>query len=1075
MRKIFLQVTCLLLFAALPALRAQAVVGTFQGKVMNAQGKGIPNAAVTLTNASTNAQVKVLTGQDGGFAFNGVPPGTYHLDVETQGFKHATQKNLVLPPGGPTPYKITLQPGSMNETVEIKGVAPAITTDRGEVDLAIDTRSLHEIPVVDRNYQQLVGLQTGITPPVPIFSQVVDPERNRFFSAEGQAIWNNQWMMDGVMNQEPFRNTAIRVQPVESLQQLNIVSSTFEARHGFIGGSNNTSIMPGGTNSFHGTLYEFWNGQALNSRNFFDNENITGLSKPRFTYNQFGAAGGGAISRDRTFLFGSYQGMFASGQQFQETTVPTPAMIGGDFSAVPGLVLYNPNTGTVGGANRTPFAGNIIPTGLLSPITRAIASFYPTPNQAGFVNNFAGNTPFTNNQQKADARLDHRFSDSTHAFLRYGFSNDWVSQNALVGQVIGAGTRSRLIAQNVQGDVIHDFSANLIADFSFGYNRYDQRIRGNGDQTSLASLLGLTNVNNSLIGMNISGFAPIGQPAFVPENAVDNTFNWVAALSWHKSRHDFRFGVDVRRIRSDGFTDSLIGSLFGPNGTAYFGPGATLSSNGALFGTNSVPYNSFAGFLLGSPSQVGISNYFTTPTIRQTVFGIWAGYMVHPVRHLSIDLGIRYENYGSLTPRFAGSASSFDPLTNSFQYAGIGGNSQELSNYTTTAVAPRVGIAYRITDKTVIRAGYSIHYFQQPFGLMGYMPSAYGFVNGVQGSFTTTPLLSPFAASLLNPTPVFPPTNGTSAGNLPAAVVPLGTSTSSIQSYNIRAQREFYWGTVASVGYVGARGRHLPYNVELNASEPGTGVLGLPLLPTGRTASTLFFDNGVDSTYNSLQVGLTKRFSQGVSFIAGYTYAKMLGLTTNTNRLVDPFNLGANYAPLDFDQRHVFTLGYVWELPFARHSTDWMHYVLGGWQLTGNFTWSSGTPVTVTANNLFCGCINATPFANFFGSESINSGTQILNPASFATPVNTFGNIGRAPFFAPGFRNFDASVFKNFHVMDRYNLQFRGEFFNIVNTARFNNPVGDINLPDFGQQTSTVPNAFNNFGRQVNLGLRLMF
>jgi hypothetical protein len=1052
------------------------VVGTFQGKVMDAQGKAIPNAAVTLTNASTNAQVKVLSGHDGGFAFNGVPPGTYRLDVETQGFKHATQKDLVLPPGGPTPYHITLQPGNMNETVEIKGVAPAIPTDRGEVDLAIDTRSLHEIPVVDRNYQQLVGLQTGITPPVPIFGQVVDPERNRFFSSSGQAIWNNQWMMDGVWNQEPFRNTAIRVQPIESLQQLNIVSSTFEARHGFIGGSNDTSIMPSGTNSFHGTLYEFWNGQALNSRNFFDNENVPGLAKPRYTYNQFGAAGGGAISRDRTFLFGSYQGMYTGGQQFQETTVPTPAMLGGDFSAVPGLVLYNPNTGTIGGANRTPFAGNIIPTGLLNPLTRAIASFYPAPNQPGFVNNFAGNTPFANNQQKADARLDHRFSDSTHAFLRYGYSNDWVSQNALIGQVIGAGTRSRLIAQNVQGDVIHDFGPNWIADFSFGYNRYDQRIRSNADQTSLASLLGLTSVNNGLIGLNISGFAPIGQPTWVPESAVDNTFNWVAAFSWHKSRHDVRFGVDVRRIRSDGFTDSLIGSLFGPNGTAYFGPGATLSSNGALFGTNSVAYNSFAGFLIGAPSQVGISNYFTTPTIRQTIFGIWAGDTIRPWRHLTIDLGIRYENYGSLTPRFAGSASAFDPLTNSFQYAGIGGNSQELSNYTSTAIAPRVGIAYRINDKTVVRGGYSIQYFQQPYGLMGYMPSAYGFVNGVQGSFTTTSLLAPFAASLLNPTPAFPPTNGTSAGNLPAAVVPLGTSQPYVQSYNLRAQREFYYGTVLSVGYVGAVSRNLPYNQELNASAPGTGVAGLPLLPTGRTASTLFFDNGVNSNYNSLQIGLTKRFSQGVSFIAGYTYAKMLGVTTNTNSLVDPYNLrGPNYGPLDFDQRSVFTLGYVWELPFARHSTNWMHYVLGGWQLTGNFTWSDGTPITVTANNLFCGCINATPFANFFGSAFTNSGTQILNPASFATPVNTFGNIGRAPFFAPGFRNFDSSVFKNFRVMDRYNLQFRGEFFNIVNTARFNNPVGNINLPDFGQQTSTVPNAFNNFGRQVNLGVRLMF
>ena len=1078
MRKFYLQVTCLLLFAALPVLLGQAVVGTFAGKVTNTQGQAVPNAAVTLTNTATNASVKVLTGHDGSFAFNGVPPGNYNLDVETQGYKHAMQKNITLPAGGAS-FKITLQQGDMNEIVEIKAKAPAIQTDRGQVDLAIDTKQLREIPVIDRNYQQLVGLQTGITPPTVILSPAVDPERNRFFSSSGQALWNNQWMMDGVWNTEPFRNTAIRIQPVESLQQLNIVSSTFDTRHGFIGGSDDTTIMPSGTNGFHGTLYETWNGNALNARNFFDQENISGVAKPRFTYNQFGAVGGGALNRDRTFLFGSYQGLFATGQQTEQTTVPTPAMLTGDFSAVPGLVLYNPTTGTLAGANRIPFAGNMIPHAMLNRVTSAIASFYPAPNLPGFVNNYINNTPFANHQQKADARLDHRFNDRTHAFLRYGYSNDWVNQDALIGQVIGAGTRTRLIAQNAQGDVTHQFGPSLIADFTFGYNRFAQAIRSNADQTSLASLLGLTPVNNGLIGINISGFAPIGAPAWVPAKPVDNTFNWVAAFSWRKSRHDIRFGVDVRRIRSDGFTDSVIGSLFGPNGTAYFGPGATLSSNGALFGTNSVPYNSFAGFLLGSPSQVGISNYFTTPTIRQTVFGIWAGDAFHPFRNFTLDLGIRYENYGSLTPRFSGSASTLNPLNNTFQYAGIGGNSQELSNYTTTAVAPRVGFAWRITDKTVIRGGYSIHYFQQPYGLMGYMPSAYGFVNGVQGTFTTTPLLGPFAASLLNPTPAFPPTNGTSAGNLPAAVVPLGTSQPSVQSYNFTAQREFYWGTVLSAGYVGARGRSLPYIQELNASAPGTGVLGLPLLPTGRTASTLFFNNGVDSTYNSLQVSLMRRFSQGWSVLAGYTYAKMLGVTNNSNYLLNPYpnpnSFPSNYGPLDFDQKDVFTLGWVWETPWAKHSKGWQHFVLYGWQVNGFFTWSSGTPITVTANNLFCGCINATPFANFFGSAFTSTGTQILNPASFSTPVNSFGNIGRAPFFAPGFRNTDLSAFKNFTVRDRYNLQFRGEFFNVGNATRFQNPVGNVSLPDFGQQVATVANPYNNFGRQVNLAVRFMF
>jgi hypothetical protein len=1036
----------------------------------------VPNAAVTLTNAATNSQVKVLTGPDGGFAINGVPPGTYHMDVETQGYKHATQHNIVLPAGGTTPFHITLQAGSMNETVEIRGNAPAVQTAGGEVNLGVDTRSVHEIPIVDRNYQQLVGLSPGVTPPFILFGQAVDPERNRFFSADGQAVWNNQWMMDGVMNQEPFRNTAIRVQPVEAIQQLNIVTSTFNARRGFIGGSDDTSIIPAGTNAFHGTLFEFWNGDDMNARNYFNTEGV--FPRPHFVYNQFGAAGGGAISKDKWFLFGSYQGMFANGEQTLQTTVPTAAMRLGDFSAVPGLTLYNPNTGTIGGANRTPFAGNFIPFTQRSLVATAISSFLPLPDQAGFVNNYVNNVPLENHQQKADARLDHHYSERTNAFLRYGYSNDWSTEQSILGSVIGGGTRGRLIAQNAMIDVTHTFSPHVIGDFSFGYNRYDQHVNTNADQTAFANLLGLTNfTNGSLMGMNISGFAPIGAPAWAPEHAVDNTFNWVAAGSWTSGKHDVKFGADVRRIRSDGFTDSLLGSQFGPNGTAYFGPGTTLSSSAAAgFGSFSVPYNSFAAFLTGSPTQLGVSSYYTTPTIRQTVYGIWLGDTIHPFHGLTLDLGVRYEHYGALEPRFAGGAAIFNPLNNTFNYTGIGGNSDDAFKYDSVAIAPRIGLAYRISSKTVIRGGYSMHFFQPPYGLTGYMPSSFGAVSGVQGTFTSG-LIGPLTPTLPNATPTTPVVNGLAAGQLPASVFPSHLNTPYVESYNLTAQREFYWGTVLSVGYVGSVGRDLPFITQLNTGLPGTGLAGLPLLSTGRTASTLLFDNGISNNYNSLQASLNKRFAKGVSFIGSYTFAKMLGYTTGNNMLLDPFNFQANYGPQDYDRKHVFTAGWLWEMPWGRNTKNWKAHVLGGWQLNGFYTWDSGTPVTVTADPLFCGCLNSTPFANFFGGSPFgpNESTQILNPAAFSTPINTFGNLGRSPFFVTGFHNLDLSLFKNFHVRDRYTLQFRGEAFNLTNEPRFAPPVGNVSLPDFGQQVGTVPNAYSNFGRQVNLALRILF
>lgn len=1076
MRKTFLQLTCILLLTAAPALLAQAVGGTFSGKITNAQGAAVPNAAVTVTNTTTNAEQKVLTGPDGGFAVTGLPPGTYRIDVETQGYKHTTQQNVTLAAGGPTPINITLEAGSMNDTVELRGHTPAVQAATGEAGLAIDTRDAHELPVIDRNYQQLVGLQTGVTPPEPALDAVRDPERNRFFSVNGQSPWNNQWLLDGVTNTEPFRNTAIRVQSIESVQQFNSETAALVPSRGWNGGSVDTSITSSGTNGFHGTLFEFWNGDVLNTRNSFD---TVDTNTPRWVDNKFGASGGGAIVRDKTFLYGSYQGDYANGHQTQLTTVPTPAILTGNFSAVPGLTLYNPGTGTTTGANRTPFAGNMLPTSLLNPTARAIAGFYPAANLPGFYDNYVSNPLYRNHDNMADIRLDQHFTDRTSAFLRYGYSNDQSLMDSPLGNVIGAGTNGRLNAHNAIVDVSHEFGPRLITDFRVGYNRYDQHIFSAADQTALANGLGTTGAGLSgtnLIGINVTGFAPIGAPAYAPEHAVDNSFNWVWDWGLHTSRNNFTWGIDIRRFRTDGFTDSMMGSMFGPNGTAYFGPGATLSSTGAPMGLYSAPYNSLAAFLLGQPSQVGIMNYLTTPTIRQSEYGGWVGDRIQFARRFTLDLGVRYEAFSPIVPRNPGGAMFFNSANNSFNFAGIGGNSMAAGPWDTDSIAPRVGLAARITNKTVFRAGYSMQYFQEPYMLMGYLPTAYGAVNGMQGGYTTAAFQGRFGPTVTGTTPA-PTTlvNGAGAGNLPAAVVPQSSDTPYVQSFNAQLQQEFYWGTVLSVGYVGSLDRHLPYIQELNAGLPGTGVAGLPLASVGRTASTPYYNSGLTSNYNSLQVNLNKRFAQGISFMASYTWSHALGYTTGDNMLMNPFNVASNYGPLDYDRRHVLTIGHVWELPFGHHGNSMAQTLLGGWQLNGIFTWSSGSPMTLTADPLACGCLNVTPGVTFIGqgnSGFLNSGTQVLNPAAFSIGTNSVGNLGRGAFYAPGYRNYDLSLFKNFHVHDRYNVQLRGEAYNLTNSTFFARPVTNLSSPDFGQQVSTVNGAF---GREVQVALRIMF
>jgi hypothetical protein len=570
-----------------------------------------------------------------------------------------------------------------------------------------------------------------------------------------------------------------------------------------------------------------------------------------------------------------------------------------------------------------------------------------------------------------------------------------------------------------------------------------------------------------------NSFNAFGSPTLLPEHGTDNTFNWVWAWSWSKSNHNVKWGTDIRRIRSDGFTE-FPWNPFGTNGTAYFGPGTTMSSTGPGLSPLGEFGNSFAGFLLGTPNQVGVTNYLATPAIRQTQYSVWLGDVIQ-FHRLTLDLGVRWEVYRPLETNNTGSAQFFDPVTNTFNLAGVGGNSMHFYTTQLTNVAPRIGISFRANDKTVVRGGYSINYFNNPYMLSGFMPLTFGTSSGVQGGFTTAG--TPFTATVSpGPAPLSAFSNGAPADNIPAAVTPRNINTPYVQSYNLQVQREFYYGTVLSVGYVGAVDRRLPSFSQLNSGLPGTGIAGLPLLPTGRVASTLLFENNLTSNYNSLQVGLTKRFAKGLSFITSYTYSKALGFTTANGYLINPFDRNSNYGPLDFDRQSVWTIGHLWEVPIGRSGANWKQTVLGGWQVNGFFTWDSGVPVTLTADPIGCNCPNSTVLPNLIGSNpELNdvSRTQILNPFAFAAPATgTFGNLGRNAVRVPGFRNYDLSLFKKFKVRDRWNMELRGEAYNLTNSPHFTSPITNINAANFGERVSTTNGSF---GRQVNLALRVLF
>ncbi len=1071
MRKLGLKWKCILLLSVATALWAQVAGGTLSGKITSASGAAVPNAEVTITNTNTNATQKVLTGPDGSFTV-AVPPGTYRVDVVTAGFKRTSQQNIQLTTTNPAAVNIVLEVGNPNETVEIKGTTPVTQDDNGEVGVGLGTRTVRELPLIDRNHQDLTHLQSGITPPVPAFDIVRDPEGNRVYSTNGQYPTVNQDHLEGVVNLEPFRGTSIRVVPTEAIEQKNISTANLTMDKGFTGGAFVTDNMRAGTNGWHGSLFEFYSGNPLRTRDFFTPGNI---ATPHFVYNQFGAAIGGAVVPDKTFLFGSYEGSYQRGANTTISTVPLPGTLTGNFSGIPGLTLYSPFTGTAAGTGRAIIGGSMIPFGSINPSASAIASFIPAPNEPGLVNNFVSNVPFQHDYHKFDGRLDQHVSERTSAFLRFGFSNNHAIEQSPLGDVIGAGTRDRLLAYNSAIGITHAFGDRLMTDFRFGYNRYDQKLGLWGDATPLGARLGVSGLT-ALEGINISGLPAIGAPPYIPEHPIDNTFHWIWGWGLHTSTQNLKFGVDVRRYRSDGFLESGL-NMFGPNGTAFFGPGATLLNNGTPLSPYATFYNSYAAFLLGAPTQFGAANFLTTPTVRQTQYGLWLGDTIQVLRRVTLDLGVRYEVYSPLEPRRAGGAGFFNSLNNTFNYAGIGDIAMHSYLYDLDNIAPRIGLAFHVTPKTVVRGGYGINYFQTPYMMSGWMTPVYGAVSGVQGGYTVAPQATRFGTTI--PTGVAPATlaSGAPAGNLPAAVIPHHLETPYVQTFSLQVQQDFYYGTMLSLGYVGALDRHLPFNEELNAALPGAGAVGLPFGSFGRTASTLYYDNGLTSNYNSLQVSLSKRFSQGLSFLASYTWSKALGYTGNNGMLLNPFDLRSNYGPLDYDRQHTLVISHLWELPFGRHGSNLVSTVLGGWQLNGVATWQTGTPLTVTADPLLCACPGNTVLASVNGSGLVtgnfgNGQSFFNNSAFFVAPRTNFGNLGRNALRGPDFWNYNLSLFKSFRVRDMFNLEFRGEAYNLTNTVHPVNPVTNINSPEFGQVTT---NVIGSFGRQINFGVRAMF
>jgi hypothetical protein len=1075
-------------------LSAQVVSSTLTGNVTDSSGASVPSALVRATNLATGTVSSTDTTSAGVYNLTFLNPGTYRLEITAQGFKTFSQDNIELAVSTTVRVDATLPVGNATETVTITAESPLLQTDRAEVARNFAPQTVVTLPLANRNYEAMAGTLAGVAPPVEN-NNSRDPADSTILNVNGQPVSANVTIMDGIDDHDPILGNTVYLPSSELVDEVHISTSNYAAEFGRVGGAVINVVTKGGTNELHGSLYEFNRVGLLTARDFF---NVTN-PKPGLTRNDFGAAVGGPIRKNKTFFFASYEGLYVRQSTMNIDTLPVAPWLSGNFSAVPSLALYDPNTGNPNGTGRTPFPNNTLPLSDLNPVAQKVIPYFPQPNLSGFLNNYAIALASTENKFGYDGRIDHYFSESTKMFFKVNVTEVSERQDGTLG-VIGDGEVANDYTVSSALNFTHSFSPTLLSELRLGYNRWLINVNGEDTTQVTNQTLGLVDPTPDDIStkgialMLINGMVPGGAEQdtpgqaqiglgwnYGPELYTDNLFTVVNTWSKVTGKHTFKWGVEIHRDRAD--QDQPKGLTLGPRGLFYFYPGTTELNGGPALGTYGTFGNSFASFLLGDAEEEGRTWLVTTPTNRQTQFSGFVQDTYQVSHRLTLDIGVRYDLYTTVKPHLPGGAGNYDYTSNTFLIAGYGnvgmstGVEGRPHNF-----SPRVGIAYRISDKSVIRTGYAISYWEGYQGFTGGTLSCqFPALGNLQQGSLNTYVVNASLNSLLAKTPFSLPASGT-INPAPAQAffaIPFYNPIPYVESYNFTYQRQLVSSLAWDVGYIGNVGRQEPYAQAYNASVPGTGTAGLRLVQEfGHSQNVTLRGYGVNSNYNSLQTTLSKRLSHGLVATVAYTFSKSLDTAT----LLDELDIARNYGPSSFDSTHLLTITHQYTLPFGKGERFLSHggpaaFVFSGWQLNGLYRLSTGNPFTPTSDATSCQCTNNTQFAQVVAPVhylgGVGPGQPWFSTSSFAAPpANQFGDAGRDIIRGPGISNYDFSVFRKFSVSERFRLEYRAEFYNLTNTPHFALPNAVVTSGTFGIISSTMT-GFGN--RRIQMALRLTF
>ena len=1067
------------LLAGPGGMEAQTTFGTITGTVSDSSKASIPNATVRAINEGTGVERRVQTTDTGVYVVANLNGGRYRLRIEVPNFKPYEQGALILRANQVLNVDVELSPAATGSAVNVVATESTINTQTPTIGNTTGAEQLAELPVITRQKgdQGLWGYEAynvGISH-VP------------FFTANGSRYIDTQPTVDGITAMS-FQSGVggSTVQPgIEATAEVSVQLANAPAEFGRP--VQMTMVSKSGTNQYHGSVFEDYNGNALNARDFFAS------TVPFRVYNDFGASLGGPIIRNKTFFFADYEGSRESTAVIDTLNVPLGPWRTGDFSSL-GKVVKNPFTGQ-------PFPGNIIPPSMISPVSRKIqALFYPAPNfgpsglQAG---NFRSLFHPGNNGvtifDKFDTRVDHTFSPKDTAYARFSYSR--MPIGAYVAHAVPPfGYRESLrVADSAVVAWTHTFLPNLLNEFRGGYTRDNNQIRSSVIGSDILNQVGIQGIGVKGIPVypifNISGLTTAAQvPNF---GGIGTDFQFTDNLSWIKGSHTFKFGFDVIRDRESSFY--YAGDVYG-----------SYAFRGGFSG---VPY---ADFLLGLPASTENSVPVPVPHTFGTWWSAYAQDQYKVTRNLTVSYGLRWEAQLPYSDS-RGNLASFNPANGNLVVADQGishinpdfpanipiETATQAGYPPKTLLAshhayfyPRIGVAYRPfgSSKTVIRGGYGI------YGLTTYGSAGFFFVGGpFSGSET-------FANSIANGVPAFNfprPFPAAGAGEAPAQFVNgvnPNLRVGYMQQWNVTIERQAGSFTLGT-SYVGSHTINIPYERNIDQPVASTTPFTPSALPYPAYASVDWVDNGGTESYNALQVYARRTFGSNLFVNSGFTWAKDLTDAQDQSsfsglEIQNAYNRAADRGPSSFSRPSRFFANVVYALPvgegqrFLGNAPRLVDLMIGGWRMAWNVTAESGLYFTPTFDG------PDTSNTNAINTNNAPLRPDRIGPNLFAIPgctasnplcsnpvnVGRFGNSGVNVLEGPNLVDFDLSLMKDFHLTERFTLQLRGTATNVFNHPNFGLPANDISSPGtYGAITSTTSEVYGQQSRFVDFMLRLQF